>query len=94
MFLSGGVEFSTQNLLQKGRPFILRRVTGQVGICPETTLCGHPKQGIQGTWSQALATWVEVGFLGSLSAPEISTLRMFNFLGPDFWRVIEISVVR
>jgi hypothetical protein len=28
-FLSAGVEVSTQTLLQKGRPFILRRVTGQ-----------------------------------------------------------------
>jgi hypothetical protein len=30
VFLSGGVEASTQTLLQKGRPFILRRITGDV----------------------------------------------------------------
>jgi len=29
-FLSVGVEASTQTLLQKGRPFILRRVTGDL----------------------------------------------------------------
>jgi hypothetical protein len=29
-FLSVGVEASTQTLLQKGRPFILRRLTGDV----------------------------------------------------------------
>jgi hypothetical protein len=28
-FLSGEVEPNTQNLLHKGRPFILRRLTGQ-----------------------------------------------------------------
>jgi len=33
---------------------------------PKTTLCGHPKQGIQGIRNQSLATGVEVGFLGSL----------------------------
>src|SRR5713101_10037488 len=32
-FLSGGVELNTQNLLHKGRPFILRRVTGHVARC-------------------------------------------------------------
>jgi hypothetical protein len=53
--------------------------------CPETTLCGHPKQGIQGTWNQSLATWVELGFLGSLSPVAMFTLRMLNFLEPDFW---------
>jgi hypothetical protein len=30
VFLSGGFEASTQTLLHKGRPFILRRVTGKV----------------------------------------------------------------
>jgi len=50
-----------------------------------TTLCGHPKQGIQGTWNQSLATWVELGFLGSLSPVAMFTLRMLNFLEPDFW---------
>src|SRR5450755_1631951 len=30
VFLSGGFEVSTQTLLHKGRPFILRRVTGQL----------------------------------------------------------------
>src|SRR6266403_2503363 len=34
--------------------------------CPKTTLCGHPKRGIQGEQNQSLATQVEVGFLGSL----------------------------
>src|SRR5260370_17150260 len=32
---------------------------------PESTLCGHPKQGIQGAWNQSLATWVELGFLAA-----------------------------
>ncbi len=52
---------------------------------PESTLCGHPKQGIQGAWNQSLATWVELGFLGSLSPVAMFTLRMLNFLEPDFW---------
>src|SRR6202021_2953662 len=30
VFLSGGFEASTQTLLHKGRPFILRRITGDV----------------------------------------------------------------
>jgi len=55
------------------------------GELPKTTLCGHPKQGIQGTWNQSLATWVELGFLGSLSPVAMFTLRMLNFLEPDFW---------
>ena len=37
MFLSGGVEFSTQNLLQKGHPFILRRLTGNLGTSTESS---------------------------------------------------------
>ena len=61
------------------------RVVGLPDKCPKTTLCGHPKQGIQGTWNQSFATWAELGFLGSLSPLAMFTLRMPNFLEADFW---------
>jgi len=39
----------------------------------KTTLCGHPKQGIQGEQNQSLANRLEVGFLGRFDLEVVST---------------------
>ena len=39
----------------------------ECGQGPQTCVCGHPVQRIQGPLNQALATGVEMGFLGKLS---------------------------
>src|SRR5258707_1113104 len=51
---------SNQSLLGSREPTLL---CNQV---PTNDSLWHPKQGIQGTWNQSLATGIEVGFLGSL----------------------------
>ncbi len=43
---------------------------------PKTTLCGHPKEEIQGAQNQSLATRVGAGFLGNLG--EVSTARLLT----------------
>jgi hypothetical protein len=41
---------------------------------PQTTLCGHPKLGIQSAPNQSLETRVEVGFLRSLRLRRVRVL--------------------
>jgi hypothetical protein len=52
-FLSGWFETSTQTLLQKGRPFILRRKIGQVAH----STCAN----ISGTCGRVSASKIQVG---------------------------------
>jgi hypothetical protein len=46
------IELNTQNLLHKGRPFILRRVTGQVSDwdCLESWCGGQPFPAFGNSW--------------------------------------------
>lgn len=57
------------------RPLIRPRVLTPL----ETSLCGHSKQGIQGSWNQTVATWLEMGFLGSLGPVEVPKPRFSTY---------------
>jgi hypothetical protein len=62
----------------------VRETEFEVRFDEESTLCGHPKQGIQGTRNQSVATAVEVGFLGSLCQGPSTGSNRDHFPKADF----------
>lgn len=61
-------------------------------LCPPNSsqkqlFVGIQNREFQGTWNQSLATWVELGFLGSLGPVEVPKTTLLNFPKPDFWGV-------
>jgi len=64
-----------QALCRSSRPGLPRRCKARRELVnfQKTTLCGHPKQGIQGEQNQSLANRLEVGFLGRFDLEVVST---------------------
>jgi hypothetical protein len=67
---------------------LAKHICGNVQV---TYLCGHTKQRFLGAQNQSLATWVEVGFLGSLGPVAVSTPLLLNFLEQEQFPVTRVT---